>query len=187
MVDRTEKLTKEQVAELIADMIDAKGFFDRVCQALGTTSLTQIGNKVGLTKHSATQWKKGGFASVETIAAIAKLGGVSMHWLISGKEAPNEIKLDPMDAGNVAFLYANSNLPAEFVQKNLQRVGGDLTKFGKLLAKLILLGEPTEGFKETLLASDRATADSQRQSRGAEPKREELTQPSSKKKRKQAR
>ena len=187
MLDRAEKLTKEQVAELIADMIDAKGFFDRVCHALGSTSLTQIGAMVGLTKHSAMQWKKGGMASVETIAAIAKLGGVSMHWLISGRDAPNQIKLDPMDAGNVAFLYANSNLPAEFVKRNLQRVGGDLTKFGKHLAKLILFGEPTEDFKEILLASERAAAEAQRILERAEPNGKELTPPSSKKKRKRAR
>ena len=57
----------------------------RIQQALGTSGVPETASVVGLTKPSVYDWQKGKPPSLDTLIKIARLGNVSLHWLITGE------------------------------------------------------------------------------------------------------
>jgi len=66
-------------------LLDQEGFFQRVCEALGTDNVQQIANKTGIKKQSVYLWQKGGWPSLDNLGLIAESSSTSLHWLLTGK------------------------------------------------------------------------------------------------------
>lgn len=59
--------------------------WERIQQALGSSSAPETARIMGLTKPSVYDWQKGKLPGLDTLIKIARLGNVSLHWLITGE------------------------------------------------------------------------------------------------------
>lgn len=66
--------------------------WERIQQALGTSGAPETARIMGLAKPSVYDWQKGKMPGLDTLIRIARMGNVSLHWLITG-EGPR--KIDP--------------------------------------------------------------------------------------------
>ena len=69
-------------------MLDTAGFYKRVCEAMGTDSPVEIARKLGMTKHAAYAWSKGGMPGKSRLGMVARLSmrtGTSIHYLLTGE------------------------------------------------------------------------------------------------------
>jgi transcriptional regulator with XRE-family HTH domain len=72
----------------------------RIQQALGTSGVPETAKVMSLTKPSVYDWQKGKTPSLDTLIKIARLGGVSLHWLITGE---GEKAVAPGEGGDAAY------------------------------------------------------------------------------------
>jgi repressor LexA len=73
-------------------ILDPKGFFKRVCDALhispGRGAKAKVAEIVDITKSSAGFWEDGkmpGLTGLENVVKVSELSGASLHWLLTGK------------------------------------------------------------------------------------------------------
>ena len=69
-------------------MLDTAGFYKRVCEAMGTDSPVEIARKLGMTRHAAYAWSKGGMPGKSRLGMVARLSmltGTSIHYLLTGE------------------------------------------------------------------------------------------------------
>jgi hypothetical protein len=66
------------------------GLWERIQQALGTSGAPETARIMGLAKPSVYDWQKGKMPGLDTLIRIARMGNVSLHWLITG-EGPRTI------------------------------------------------------------------------------------------------
>lgn len=81
--------------------LDSKGFYIRVCEALGIEpgrgAKAKIASTVGVTKTTAGSWEQGdmpGTNSLQSVAKISELSGASLHWLLTGKGSKEVLHID---------------------------------------------------------------------------------------------
>ena len=65
--------------------LDQSGFFQRVCDALGTDNVQQIADKTGIKKQSVYLWQKEGWPSLDNLFLISQSSNTSLHWLLTGE------------------------------------------------------------------------------------------------------
>ena len=72
-------------------ILDPKGFFKRVCEALnippGRGAKAKVAEIVDITKSSAGFWEEGkmpGLTGLENVVKVSELSGASLHWLLTG-------------------------------------------------------------------------------------------------------
>lgn len=68
-------------------ILDPQGFFGRVCKVLNAKNAPEIARKLGISKHAVYLWEKGNMPGVNhlrNVARAAEVGGVSLHWLLTG-------------------------------------------------------------------------------------------------------
>lgn len=65
--------------------LDQSGFFQRVCDALGTDNVQQIADKTGIKKQSVYLWQKEGWPSLDNLFLISESSNTSLHWLLTGE------------------------------------------------------------------------------------------------------
>ena len=149
-------------------MLDSAGFYKRVCEAMGTESPVEIARKLGMTKHSAYAWSKGGMPGMNRLSAIArlsKLKSISIHYLLTG-EGPSGIMPTPATGGGYDRAYAlvpglSPELTRE-VTLHARKRGREVTA---VIAELILIGLAAENFK-----AEMAGIKQKRSSRRHEPR-----------------
>lgn len=163
-------------------MLDPKGFYKRVCKALGLESAPEIGRRLGLTKHAIYLWKKGkmpGYAALQTVARVAELGNTNIQWLLTGEgEAPKNT-LTSQETGNVVKFFMNTHMKPEVAEQLTERVGDDGDELARLICSLVEQGLDAERF----IASQSEKAKELRPTARPARKSRELTEPASKKKR----
>ncbi|MGH9943326.1 MAG: hypothetical protein ACRD9R_13335 [Pyrinomonadaceae bacterium] len=78
--------------------LDPKGFFGRVCVALGVQpgrgAKAKIAKKLGFSKSSAGLWEKGempGINSLQHVVKVSELSNTSLHWLLTN-DGPKDIR-----------------------------------------------------------------------------------------------
>ncbi len=68
-------------------MADAPaGLWERILEALECENPSQVARKLGLAKQSVYEWQDGKAPALKTLTTIAESGGVSLDWLILGRE-----------------------------------------------------------------------------------------------------
>lgn len=65
--------------------LDQQGFFQRVCEALGTDKVQQIADKTGIKKQSVYLWQNEGWPSLDNLFLISQSSNTSLHWLLTGE------------------------------------------------------------------------------------------------------
>ncbi|MDQ3821040.1 MAG: helix-turn-helix domain-containing protein, partial [Acidobacteriota bacterium] len=74
--------------------------WERIQQAIGSSGAPETARIMGLAKPSVYDWQKGKMPGLDTLIRIARMGNVSLHWLITG-EGPRTI--DPSQKEESGF------------------------------------------------------------------------------------
>lgn len=117
-------------------ILDAKGFFDRVSQVMGTDSAPEIARQLGVTKHTAYAWRDGkmpGMNRLVNLFKVAEMKGCSIHWLFTGQEHAANGMLKAQDAQHIAETFTNSYLSTRGREEFKKLAEG---KTGEAMAKL---------------------------------------------------
>jgi repressor LexA len=74
--------------------LDPKGFFNRICEALGAQNAPDVARKLGISKHAVYLWANGkmpGLNGLKNVIKIAELSGASLYWLLTGQGAGDTV------------------------------------------------------------------------------------------------
>jgi transcriptional regulator with XRE-family HTH domain len=83
---------------------DVAGRIRRIRKSLGLTQ-AQFSKKLGVTKVSIARYEAGRVPRLKILREIARLGGVTVTWLLDGtspQEYQSQVQLDPPEAGLTA-------------------------------------------------------------------------------------
>ena len=118
--------------------LDSKGFFKRVCLALGTESPTEIGRRIGLSKSAIGLWKKGnmpGGATIKGVVSVANVANVSLDWLMTGKRYEPTIQTKLQNAERAGAFLMNNYFKPEVAAALKQWAGNN----GEMVCALVCL------------------------------------------------
>jgi SOS-response transcriptional repressor LexA len=65
--------------------LEKNEIFNRIADALGTSSVKEIAEKYGISEPAVYNWQKGSVPKVEILADIADSTSTSIHWLLTGQ------------------------------------------------------------------------------------------------------
>jgi len=61
------------------------GFWERLQEAFNYANAPEIAKKLDLERQAVYKWREGNLPSLDTLLAINRVTGCSLHWLITGE------------------------------------------------------------------------------------------------------
>jgi SOS-response transcriptional repressor LexA len=106
-------------------ILDAKGFFARVCEAMGTESAPEIARKLGISKNAVYFWANGnmpGLKGLKNVLKVAATTNTSLVWLLTGQrprilDESLTAELNELVAALSVFAREENSSPAAVVRE----------------------------------------------------------------------
>ncbi len=126
-----------------------EGLWDRITIALGTDKTGEIAAKMGLSASSISDWKNKN-PSLDNLIRIAKIGNVTLDWLLTGLDRQSKTQDAEEGDGGLVGSFLHTCVPDETADKIRTRAKARNKPLKETLIEILEIGVVAEPLAESV-------------------------------------